>query len=42
MFEDREDAGQKLAKALEKYKDKKVLVLAMIFSCGRSSLQKLV
>jgi len=29
MFEDRKDAGEKLAKALEKYKDKKVLVLAI-------------
>lgn len=29
MFIDRKDAGQKLAKALEKYKDKNVLVLAI-------------
>lgn len=29
MFEDRKDAGEKLARALEKYKDKKVLVLAV-------------
>ena len=29
MFEDRKDAGKKLAKALEQYKDKKVLVLAI-------------
>lgn len=29
MFEDRQDAGRKLASALEKYKDKGVLVLAI-------------
>lgn len=29
MFEDRKDAGEKLAKALEKYKNKNVLVLAI-------------
>ncbi|MEW6008247.1 MAG: phosphoribosyltransferase family protein [Candidatus Omnitrophota bacterium] len=29
MFEDREDAGRNLAKALEKYKDKGVIVLAI-------------
>ena len=29
MFKDKKDAGQKLAKALEKYKNKKVLVLAI-------------
>ena len=29
MFEDRKDAGEKLAKALEKYKNKDVLVLAI-------------
>lgn len=29
MFEDRKNAGKKLAKALERYKDKKVLVLAI-------------
>jgi putative phosphoribosyl transferase len=29
MFEDRKDAGKKLAKALERYKDEKVLVLAI-------------
>lgn len=29
MFNDRKDAGEKLAKALEKYKDKGVLVLAI-------------
>lgn len=29
MFKDREDAGEKLAGALEKYKDKQVLVLAI-------------
>lgn len=29
MFEDRKDAGKKLAKALEKYKNKGVLVLAI-------------
>ena len=29
MFKDRQDAGQKLGKALEKYKDKDVLVLAI-------------
>ncbi|MBN1899206.1 MAG: phosphoribosyltransferase [Spirochaetes bacterium] len=29
MFKDRKDSGQKLARALEKYKDKNVLVLAI-------------
>lgn len=29
MFQDRKDAGEKLAKALEKYKEKNVLVLAV-------------
>jgi putative phosphoribosyl transferase len=29
VFDDRKDAGKKLARALEKYKDKKVLVLAI-------------
>ncbi len=29
MFEDRKDAGERLARALEKYKNKKVLVLAI-------------
>jgi putative phosphoribosyl transferase len=29
MFDDRADAGKKLARALTKYKDKKVLVLAI-------------
>ncbi len=29
MFEDRRDAGEKLARALEKYKDEKAMVLAI-------------
>lgn len=29
MFEDRKDAGEKLAKALSKYKDKDVLILSI-------------
>ncbi len=29
MFEDREDAGKKLARALSKYKNKKILVLGI-------------
>jgi len=29
MFEDRKDAGEELARALQKYKDQDVLVLAI-------------